>query len=70
MALTNKERRKKAEETRELIIKLLIKGFSCQVFAEKFGMAKSTVDFHIVMMMKETNCANRVQLAVKIATGG
>ena len=69
MALTNKERRKKAEATREKIKKLVIKGLTSQEIAEKAGVAVSTVEYHIKVMMQETNSANRVQLAVKIATG-
>ena len=70
MALNNKEKRKKACETREKIKKLLPKGFTSRELAQKIGVAVSTVEFHISAMMQETNSANRVQLAVKIATGG
>ena len=70
MALNNKDRWKKSEATREKIKKLVIKGLTSQEIAEKIGKSKSTVDFYILMMMKETNSLNRVQLAVKIATGG
>ena len=69
MALTNKERRKKSEATREKIKKLIIKGLTSQEIAEKTGVAVPTVEYHIKVMMQETNSANRVQLAVKIATG-
>ena len=70
MALTNKERRKKAKETREKIKKLVIKGLTSHEIAEKVGVSVPTVEYHIKVMMQETNSANRVQLAVKIATGG
>ena len=69
MALTNKERRKKSEATREKIKKLIIKGLTSHEIAEKAGVAVPTVEYHIKVMMQETNSANRVQLAVKIATG-
>ena len=70
MALNNKERWKKSEEIKEKIKKLVVTGMTSQEIAEKIGKSKSTVDFYILLMMKETNSANRVQLAVKIATGG
>lgn len=70
MALNSKERWKKSEEIKEKIKKLVVTGMTSQEIAEKIGKSKSTVDFYILLMMKETNSANRVQLAVKIATGG
>ena len=70
MALNNKERWKKSEEIKEKIKKLVVTGMTSQEIEEKIGKSKSTVDFYILLMMKETNSANRVQLAVKIATGG
>lgn len=69
MALTNKERWEKSEAVKEKIKKLVVTGLTSQEIAEKIGKSKSTVDFYILMMMKETNSLNRVQLAVKIATG-
>lgn len=69
MALNNKDRWKKSEEIKEKIKKLVVTGLTSQEIAEKIGKSKSTVDFYILLMMKETNSANRVQLAVKIATG-
>ena len=69
MALTNKERWEKSEAVKEKIKKLVVTGLTSQEIAEKIGKSKSTVDFYILLMMKETNSANRVQLAVKIATG-
>ena len=70
MALNNKERWEKSEAVKEKIKKLVVTGLTSQEIAEKIGKSKSTVDFYILLMMKETNSANRVQLAVKIATGG
>ena len=69
MALNNKDRWKKSEEIKEKIKKLVVTGLTSQEIAEKIGKSKSTVDFYILMMMKETNSLNRVQLAVKIALG-
>ena len=69
MALTNKERWEKSEAVKEKIKKLVVTGLTSKEIAEKIGKSKSTVDSYILMMMKETNSANRVQLAVKIATG-
>lgn len=69
MALNNKERWEKSEAVKEKIKKLVVTGMTSQEIAEKIGKSKSTVDFYILLMMKETNSANRVQLAVKIATG-
>lgn len=69
MALTNKERWEQSEAVKEKIKKLVVTGLTSQEIAEKIGKSKSTVDSYILMMMKETNSANRVQLAVKIATG-
>ena len=69
MALNNKGRWKKSQEIKEKIKKLVVTGLTSQEIAEKIGKSKSTVDFYILMMMKETNSLNRVQLAVKIATG-
>lgn len=69
MALNNKERWEKSEAVKEKIKKLVVTGLTSQEIAEKIGKSKSTVDFYILMMMKETNSANRVQLAVKIALG-
>ena len=69
MALNNKERWKKSEEIKEKIKKLVVTGMTSQEIAEKIGKSRSTVDFYILLMMKETNSANRVQLAVKIALG-
>lgn len=70
MTLNNKERWEKSEAVKEKIKKLVVTGLTSQEIAEKIGKSKSTVDFYILLMMKETNSANRVQLAVKIATGG
>lgn len=70
MALNNKDRWKKSEEIKEKIKKLVVTGLTSQEIAEKIGKSKSTVDSYILSMLKETNSANRVQLAVKIATGG
>ena len=70
MALTNKERWEKSEAVKEKIKKLVVTGLTSQEIAEKIGKSKSTVDSYILLMLKETNSANRVQLAVKIATGG
>lgn len=70
MALNNKERWEKSEAVKEKIKKLVVTGLTSQEIAEKIGKSKSTVDFYILSMMKETNSANRVQLAVKIATDG
>ena len=69
MALNNKERWEKSEAVKEKIKKLVVTGLTSQEIAEKIGKSKSTVDFYILLMMKETNSANRVQLAVKIALG-
>lgn len=69
MALNSKERWEKSEAVKEKIKKLVVTGMTSQEIAEKIGKSKSTVDFYILLMMKETNSANRVQLAVKIATG-
>lgn len=69
MALNNKDRWKKSEEIKEKIKKLVVTGLTSQEIAKKIGKSKSTVDFYILMMMKETNSLNRVQLAVKIALG-
>lgn len=69
MALTNKERWEKSEAVKEKIKKLVVTGLTSQEIAEKIGKSKSTVDSYILMMMKETNSANRVQLAVKISLG-
>ena len=70
MALNNKERWEKSEAVKEKIKKLVVTGMTSQEIAEKIGKSKSTVDFYILLMMKETNSANRVQLAIKIAAGG
>lgn len=70
MALNNKERWEKSEAVKEKIKKLVVTGLTSQEIAEKIGKSKSTVDSYILSMLKETNSANRVQLAVKIATGG
>lgn len=70
MALNNKDRWKKSQEIKEKIKKLVVTGLTSQEIAGKIGKSKSTVDSYILLMMKETNSANRVQLAVKIATGG
>ncbi len=69
MALNNKDRWKKSEEIKNKIKELVVTGLTSHEIAEKIGKSKSTVDFYILMMMKETNSLNRVQLAVKIATG-
>lgn len=69
MALNNKERWEKSEAVKEKIKKLVVTGLTSQEIAEKIGKSKSTVDSYILLMLKETNSANRVQLAVKIATG-
>lgn len=69
MTLNNKDRWKKSEEIKEKIKKLVVTGLTSLEIAEKIGKSKSTVDSYILMMMKETNSLNRVQLAVKIALG-
>ncbi len=69
MTLNNKDRWKKSQEIKDKIKKLVVTGLTSQEIAEKIGKSKSTVDSYILMMMKETNSLNRVQLAVKIALG-
>lgn len=69
MTLNNKDRWEKSEAVKEKIKKLVVTGMTSQEIAGKIGKSKSTVDSYILLMMKETNSANRVQLAVKIATG-
>lgn len=60
--------RRKIEITKK-IGALVAKGFTNKEIAQKIGLSESTINKYILIMLDDLNCANRVQLAVKIATG-
>lgn len=60
---------KKTEAILKKIKALVVKGYTSNEMAEKLGVSKSSIDNNIANMMIQKNCANRIQLAVKIALG-
>lgn len=70
--MKNKQRDFTEKKTRTFkkISDLLIDGFTSKEIAKKINKSESTVNAYVNTMMIMYNCANRTQLAVKIATGG
>ena len=60
---------KKTETVLKKIKDLIMQGYTSNEMAEKIGVSKSTIEHTITTLMIQTNCANRIQLAVKIALG-
>lgn len=60
---------KKTETILKNIKTLVVKGYTSNEMAEKLGVSKSTIEHNITTLMIQKNCANRIQLAVKIALG-
>lgn len=60
---------KKTETVLKKIKDLIMQGYTSNEMAEKIGVSKSTIEHNITMLMIQKNCANRIQLAVKIALG-
>lgn len=60
---------KKTETVLKKIKDLVMQGYTSNEMAEKIGVSKSTIEHNITTLMIQKNCANRIQLAVKIALG-
>lgn len=63
--------RKKSEHRIEMSKKIgvmVAKGFTNKEIAQKIKLSESTVNDYVRGMLDEFNCANRIQLAVMIAT--
>ncbi len=48
--------------------RLLVKGMSSKAIGNELGVSEKTVKSQLVMMYARTGCANRVVLAVRLAT--
>lgn len=68
MEKIRKRSRHRIEITKKIGV-LVVKGFTNKEIAQKIGLSESTINKYILIMLDDLNCANRVQLAVKIATG-
>lgn len=69
MEKKTRKQSKYKSEIRKKISALIVKGFTNKEISLEIGLYESSVNNHIISMLAEFNCANRTQLAVKIATG-
>ena len=67
------EKKRKKSKHKQMIIKtigeLITEGMTNREISERIGLSESTIATYVLSMLEENDCANRTQLAVKIATG-
>lgn len=69
MEKTRKKSKRKLD-TMKKISALLIKGFTNKEIAKQIGLSECTINNYVMRLLDEKDCANRTQLAVKLAIGG